>query len=384
MRRTVLIVPDLLGETSILSQKLPALERIAEMGRLSKIGTVPDVETPEALCLGLAPDQGQLRQGPLTVAALGVDPPTRSTHFHLSLMSFADGVGRSVAAGIALRDHAAGTRRASPAATIDADEQRAVFELAKKLNTKTLTIVEGEGLDHGLVWESIGDHRTSAPPEVEGKPILEHLPEGDAEVPLRRFIDDSINILSEIELNERRIDDDLPPLNLLWPWGEGIRLPLPNLALKRGEPALVLSSSMRLAGLTRLVGYRHGDRREFGRGTNTRLAKIAETCLGEPVAIVLIDAFSMFRQNNQLDEAEWLAHELDRLLLKPLFEEALKTPWRLKLLSPPSPPSSLEGLAVELETPGSLPTNVYPFDERSLDERSVPVGTLWELVARGL
>src|SRR5690349_19183301 len=92
MRRTVVIVPQLLGEPSILRQKLPTLERVTELGELFKIAPMPQVETPEAMILGLNPSQAQLRQGPLTVSALGADPPDRSTHFHLSLMSFADGV----------------------------------------------------------------------------------------------------------------------------------------------------------------------------------------------------------------------------------------------------------------------------------------------------
>src|SRR5579864_8245995 len=107
---------------------------MAELGRLFRVTALPLVETPEALYLGMRPEEGQLRQGPLTVAALGADPPDRSTHFHLSLMSFDDGIARL------------------PKVDIASEEQQKVIELTKKLNTKTLTIVEGEGLDHGLVW----------------------------------------------------------------------------------------------------------------------------------------------------------------------------------------------------------------------------------------
>src|SRR5690348_11422733 len=114
MRRIVLIVPELLGEPSILRQKLPTIERIAELGGIFKISAVPNVETPEALYLGLRPDEAQLRQGPLTISALGADPPDRSTHFHLSLMAFRDGIARQVALAI------------SP------EEQRQVLDLAKK------------------------------------------------------------------------------------------------------------------------------------------------------------------------------------------------------------------------------------------------------------
>ena len=61
---------------------------------------------------------------------------------------------------------------------------------------------------------------------------------------------------------------------------------------------------MRMQGLSRLAGYRHGDRKDFGRGTNIRLAKIAETILKEPATIVLIEAIQSFRTAGQLEEAE--------------------------------------------------------------------------------
>ena len=80
MRRIVILVPDLLGEPSVLRQKLPSLQQMAEMGDLVKLQPLPDVDTREALYLGMRPDEGQLRQGPLTVSTLGADPPGRSTH----------------------------------------------------------------------------------------------------------------------------------------------------------------------------------------------------------------------------------------------------------------------------------------------------------------
>src|SRR5579884_4134492 len=91
MRRLVVIAPGLLGDPeseSPLRQSLPALQRFTEAGTLFKLAPPPFIETPEALWLGLRPEEAQMRQGPLTVSALGADPPERSTHFHLSLMSF--------------------------------------------------------------------------------------------------------------------------------------------------------------------------------------------------------------------------------------------------------------------------------------------------------
>ncbi|HVT12976.1 MAG TPA: hypothetical protein VHE55_11990 [Fimbriimonadaceae bacterium] len=359
MRRVILIVPEWLGEPSVLRGRLPNLERIAELGRLFKLSPLPAVETPEALYLGLKPGEGQLRQGPLTIASLGADPPERSTHFHLSLISFEDGVVRVPK---------------KPAVT--EEELGILMKQTVKLNTKLLTIVEGSGLDHGLVWEDIGEQHTTPPSECDGKAMKPHLPEGDGEAQLRRFIDDSINLLSDLEINERRIDEELPPLNLLWPWGQGVRLPVPNLALRRGEPALVISASQRLQGLSRLAGYRHVDWRDMGSGTNTRLAKMAELALAEPVSILMLGSIATFRERETLDEAEWFSKEIKSALLKPLFEQALIDPMRIMILAPSHP----LGLGARYETRDSN-ENPIPFDERALEEKSLSTMNLWEAVA---
>jgi 2,3-bisphosphoglycerate-independent phosphoglycerate mutase len=355
MRRVVVIIPELLGEPTFLRQRRETLARMAEFGNLFKLSPLPKIETPEAMFLGMRPDEAQLRQGPLTVSALGADPPDRSTHFHLSLMTFQEGVA------------------SKPKFEITPEEQREILSVAEKLNTKLLTIVNGEGLDHGLVWESIGDHRTSPASEVDGQGVKGHLPEGDAEVALRRFIDDSINLLAELELNERRVGEELPPLNMLWPWGEGVRTAVPNLALRRGDPAMVISSSMRLQGLARLAGYRHAPRYEYGRGLNTRLSKIAEKALKEPVTIVLLDAVQAFRQGEKLEEADWFVRELDNALLKPLFQEALLNPIRITVLAP----GEGLGLGVSFETKDSN-SNSVPFDECALEERRMTVRAMWD------
>ena len=361
MRRIVFVIPELLGEPSFLEQRLPAIEQMAEMGRLFKLGPTPKVETPEALYLGLSPEEGQLRQGPLTVSALGADPPERSTHFHLSLMSHVDGHAGRVPFGV------------------PEQELRQVLELAQKLNTKALTLVPGEGVDHALVWEGLGDLRTTPPAELEGNAIRDHLPEGDAEAILRRYIDDSINLLSEIELNHRRAEEELAALNMLWPWGQGVRTRVPNLALKRGEPALVMSSSLRLAGLTRLAGYRHGDRGSFGKLTNTRLNWILEKVMKEPVTIVLLDAVQAFRENGQLEEGNWLVREMESALISKLLADALRNPTRMTLLAP----GAAGGLGVSFET-GNSGANSLPFDERAFDEKALSKLALHEAVQFGL
>ena len=344
-----------------MRQKLGTLQLLAELGTVFKIAAPPKIEAPEALWLGLSPKEGQLRQGPLTIASLGADPPDRSTHFHLTPMSFADGVATEITF------------------EISAEDQRLIFEQAKRLNTPKLTIVEGTDREHGLVWESLGDMGTRRPEEVNGKPVSENLPEGDGDILLRRFIDDSVNLLSELPLNEQRLDEGLPQINLLWPWGQGVRQPVPNLALKRGERADVFSASLRLAGLTRLAGYKHGDRVAFGKGINTRLEELAGNLLKCNLSITVIEAPTKLKELDKPEELNWFADQIDTKLLKPLFENALVSPTEITFLVP----ADEMGIGLRYQT-GNQNTNSIPFDERALDEKSLQTLDLNVAVQQGL
>lgn len=360
MRRIVIIVPDLLSFDA-LRQKLGTLQVLAELGTIFKIEPPPRIETPEALWLGMSPKEGQLHQGPLTIASLGSDPPDRSTHFHLTPMSFDDRIASEIS--FELSD----------------EDQRTVFEQAKRLNTQRLTIVEGIDRDHGLVWEALGDMGTANPSTLNGKDVSDYLPEGDGDIVLRRFIDDSVNLLSELPLNEQRLDQGLPQINLLWPWGQGVRVPVPNLALKRGEPAEVFSASLRLAGLSRLVGYRHGDRLAFGKGINTRLSDLAANLLKSSQGIAVLEAPSKLKELDRPEELNWFADQMDAKLLQLLFEKALVDSTKITLLIP----TAETGLGLTYQT-GNQNSGTIPFDERALEEKTLQTFDLSTAVQQGL
>lgn len=362
MHRILLIVPSLLdakGE-SILDPAPPTLREMTGRGTLVRLNPLPETETPEALYLGMAPSEGQLRQGPLTVSALGADPPTGSTHFHLSLMSHDDGIGKEIEL------------------KIPPEEERKLLAEFPRLNGKALTLVAGHGVDHGLVWEKRGDMGTTPARDLSGKAIKDHLPEGDGEAMLRRLIDDSINLLSELELNVIRLDQGLPPVNMLWPWGQGLRTEVPNLALRRGERADVVSTSLRLQGLTRLTGYRHLDARALGKDLNLRLEQFLTYAKTSDPIILVIETVERLRQEARLEEMAWFLRELDDRLLAPLVKNVGEVPTRIALFSPGE-----SGLGLTWES-GKDTQSIYPFDERALDERAIPRQSLHESVAKAL
>jgi 2,3-bisphosphoglycerate-independent phosphoglycerate mutase len=365
MRRVVFILPDLLAASgpSIARQELPALAYMAERAAMWRLTGCEGGGTPELAWFGLPPESRSIAQGPLTVAALGADPPSGSVHFHVSLLS-CDPAGRVAALG----------RPPSDAGT------RTIVEAAHRLNTRRLTFVAGEAADHGLVWEN-GSLDLGVVPAAEalGRAVAEALPEGDGERPLRQWIDDSVNLLSELPLNHERREEGLPPANLLWPWAPGMREPLPNLALHRGEPAWYVTRSMRARGLARLLGYRHGDPELLGNGFNFSVRTLTEELLARPPSVAVLDSFERARAAGRIDEASWLLDELDREGFATVLDRIETERVRLTLLAP----DAEGGLGLEYDS--AVPAqNAIPFDERALDDARLSQTTLFESVAEGL
>lgn len=372
MRRLILILPGWLSEPggeSVLRQPLPGLSRLAEVGQPFKLSPIRDASVPEAAYLGINPYTVQMSQGPLTVSALGFDPPARSVHFHLSFMSLDSGgslrkIGQKLPEGLI---------------------QQAI-QIVKRLDTSRMTTLQGIGTDHALVVEDgSAELRCSSPDEAAETPYAKALPEGDGEAALRRYIDDSVNLLAEQEFNLRRIDEGLDPVNIVWPWGPGFRFPVPNLLLKTG-PVQAESPSLRLAGIARLARYRHGDIQSVGEGTAVRFESLLKTSQNHACTILLLPQFGEFRKAQKLEELDWLTRELDRRLLTPLAEEMAVGSLRVTLLAPSDRSAELPelpGLMLEAESHRSA-QNVYPFDERSLEERMIPTKDVWQAVEDGI
>ncbi len=363
--RTIIVVPELVGQseddTVLRPSNVPNLVRISERGSVIKIPRLPDREYVEGLYLGLD-DQTEIADGPLTVAALGAGPPIRSTQFHLSLLSLTDSVAHI------------------PAGRPTEAEERAILDQAAKLNTKALTLVKGKGVDHCLVWEAVGDLKTSPPSEVNSQRISGYLPQGDGEPGLRQYIDDSVNLLSEMEINRRRVDEGHPPFNLLWPWGQGTRPQLPNLAIKRGEPAMVQSEDLRVQGLAKMVGYQHTSRHTYRGGINLDLSKLSELAGTTHLLFTIVSAPKQLRSKQMLEELEWFAHELDEKLIAPLLESSADRPRRLLILSPQR---NSGGLALFFDSQ-SHGTGDFPFDERALEEPKLRTDTMRSLIERAI
>lgn len=354
------------GEGSILDPMPPTLEVVASRSaafRLAPLRPECDLRPP---LLGLAGFTHRLAEGPLRVAAFEAHTPPKSVPLCLDLLSLEDG-------GITTPPH------------VTPELGSKVIELAERLQTPKLRLIEGERAHHAALWlEGSLDLSLRTPDEAIERGLRPSLPEGDGEPMLRRFIDDSINLLGEQEFNMRRIDEGLAPVNLIWPWGQGFPPVIPNLALQRGTPCHVLSPALGLRGLSKMCGYTHGPTSGTNAGLSPPFGEWLKAHGSHPNTLIVDDSISSCRKAGRIEESRWIIREFDEAFLEPLLKMREDDPFRLTLLCPITLGSGeFGGLGLVYESHWSS-RNVVPFSEEGMSEDRLPIQSLAESIERSL
>ncbi len=240
--------PELGGRTLLQCATAKALDEMARYGTCGTVallseGVIGGAGWELLTLLGYAEGGGELPSlGALE--ATGIEAPmyARDVAFRINLSSLgetgliADTAGESIAAE-------------------DALELMAVVD--EKLSTHRLRFYPGRHTTHVLLWTD-GPHGLECTPAplAEGKRLEDVLPRGEGDGALRQLIWDSAELLNAHRINHRRVEDGLPPVNLVWPWAPG---PVPNLrhfAVRTGLRAFALASRLEVRGAARAAGLR--------------------------------------------------------------------------------------------------------------------------------
>lgn len=370
MKELVIGTPGLLSEATdalLRSKVADWLDNVPAGIEVFRLSSYDGCEHDDLAWLGMDPRLTQFQQGPLTVAALGHEPPRNSTHYHVTPLALDDNVLTQGAFQWSDR-------------IIDL-----ALSACERLNTKKLTLLKGFGNNHALVVEDGSPEMGLVSPEVAmGKPFSQSMPDGDDALLIRRFIDDSVNILLEQAFNHELIDEGLTPISVLWPWGCGFRPSLPNLLLRRQRPAHFASSRLRLAGLARLVSYSHEPVQWMAGGTRVPWEKLATWCLGQATSVILVDSWSEFAHSGKEDESEWLVNEFATRFLPNLNSRMDDKDTAITWLAPSS--EGGVGLGLRLD-PRHVREDHFPFDLRVLDDMRLKmreVHTCVDLALTGL
>lgn len=235
---------ELDGKTPMQVARKPFMNALAEQGMVGAANTTPEGMSPGSDVtnmgiLGYDPKLYYTGRAAIEAASLQVPMEPTDVAFRTNLVS-SDGE----------------TMIDSSAGHITTEEAWPLIELIReKLSTNRIRFYPGVSYRHLMVWGdgSMNVHLT-APYKFHGKPLNEHLPEGDNADQMTSMIYDSFEILDNHPINKRRRDQGLNPANMIWFWAEGTMPNMPSFLRKTGYTGAVVAAVDLIKGLGRMVG----------------------------------------------------------------------------------------------------------------------------------
>jgi 2,3-bisphosphoglycerate-independent phosphoglycerate mutase len=210
------------GLTPLEAARTPNLDRLAQMGRLGTVQTVPPGMEPGSdvanmSLLGYNPALYHTGRGPLEAASIGVRLALDEVAFRCNLVYLArDGAGQVI-----MGDYSAGHISTLEAVEIVAGLQSVVSE--------PLRLYAGVGYRHLLVWKGGRADISSTPPhDIPGQPVAGYVIAPPQPV-LEDFTQKAARLLENHPVNLRREKKGKNPANAVWPWGQGKAPTMPGL-----------------------------------------------------------------------------------------------------------------------------------------------------------
>jgi 2,3-bisphosphoglycerate-independent phosphoglycerate mutase len=239
---------ELGNRTPLEAAKTPNLDFIAQHGRLGRVKTIPDKMAPGSdvaniTIMGYDARKFYTGRGPLEAANLGVELGPGDFAFRCNLITAVEDK---------LVDYSAGHINSKEASIL-------IKFIDDKLGSDRLKFYPGMSYRHLMVvksglQEQLQDLRCVPPHDITGQSISKNLPKGKGAEFLIKLMQDSRKLLEAHEINQVRIDLKENPANMIWLWGQGSKLDIPNFSEKYGLTGSIISAVDLLKGLGRIIG----------------------------------------------------------------------------------------------------------------------------------
>ncbi len=375
----ILLVPDgaadepideLDGKTPLEAAKTPNLDRLSETGLVGAVQVTPTDMYPGSdaanmALLGYDPKKYYTGRGPVEAAAMGIPMEPKDVAFRCSLIT---------TDGETLLDYSAGH--------IATEDAKPIIEYAnEKLGTRAMRLFPGVSYRHILRWsDGPVEVQTHPPHESMGKKLAEIYPVGDGDTKIKKFIEDSINLLDNHPYNRRMRDEGKPVANTLWLWSPGRAPILPSFFQKRGMTGAVISAVDVVRGLGVLAGLEivnvPGATGYFDTNYEGKALYAVDALERHDFVWVHVEAPDEAGHLGDIEEKIRAIENIDRYVVGTLIEKMqTRDDWRLLCVPDHMTPVKRRGHAI-----GPVPyllydsrkplrgTNRYPYDERAVAE----------------
>lgn len=334
--------PDEKGETPLSLADKPNIDRIASVSVCGLMKTVPDGMKPGSdvanmAVMGYDPAKYYTGRSPLEAASMGIKLGAEDVTYRCNLVTLgSDGSYES----LYMKDYSAGE-------ISNAEAEKLIAELNEKLTLpEGCELYAGVSYRHCLVRRNGKTGALLTPPhDISGKPVAEYLPKGKYGEELLAFQKASAEVLKNSTVNRDRIARGLNPATSCWLWGEGTRPAFTPFSELYGLKGAVISAVDLVKGLGIVAGMDSIDVEGACGTIHTNFAGKAAAALeaAKTHDFIYVHMEAPDECGHQGDKAGKIKsiELIDRLVVKPVFEEMTKRGERFKMLITPDHPTPL-------------------------------------------
>lgn len=241
-------VAELGGKTPLEYAKKPNIDKLASLGEMGMVTTVPGNLPPGSDVANLAvfgydPQVYYTGRSPLEAVSMNVPLELSDTTFRTNLVNLSDDEPYENKTMVDYSSDEISTPEA--------------HELLKAVNDKLKTdeyeFFGGISYRHLLVWHNKENtFQSLVPPhDISDKKITEYLPK---DATILKLMKDSYEILKDHPVNLERVKRGLRPANSIWIWGSGTKPNLTTYAEKFGIKGAVVSAVDLIKGIGQCAG----------------------------------------------------------------------------------------------------------------------------------
>ncbi len=244
-------VDSLGGATPLEAARTPAMDRLARVGEVGTVLTIPNGLPPGSdvanlSLMGYDPMEYYTGRGPIEAAAMGVKMNPEDVAFRCNLVTLDFREGR-----VFMVDYSAGHISTEEAGLL-------LKELQPLVPARSFSLHPGVSYRHLLIWKGGPEGISTVPPhDYTGQNVTEAWHFYEEEPLLYDILTKAVTFLHRHPVNVARRAKGLNPANSLWPWGQGRRPQLPRFKESYGLAGAVICAVDLIKGLGVLAGFEH-------------------------------------------------------------------------------------------------------------------------------
>ena len=261
-RKYILLLGDGMGDyplaelgkkTPLEAAKTPAMDYLAERGRVGLVTTIPKgmakgSDVANLSILGYDPVKYYTGRAPLEAASMGISLAANEVAFRCNLVNIRTPSPEALLEKGIMVDYSAGH-------ITSAEAEILIRLIEERLGSRVWRFYPGVSYRHLTVAKNGPERVDCTPPhDIPGKPLSEHLPQGEGANDLISLMQASYEILSGHPINLEREKAGKLPANLIWLWGQGKSPSLLSFREKYGLSGSIISAVDLVKGLGRIAG----------------------------------------------------------------------------------------------------------------------------------